>query len=85
MKSSFFTDTQELDALPPPCDKICVCLLMNHQAYELAAKNASRLHITTGEYMDRLIFSQPLSVCDTKAPLPPDNPWQRLPPAPPDH
>ena len=81
MKSRFFTDTQALDASPPPCDKICVCLLMSRGAYEQAARNASRMHITSGEYIDRLI----LSACGTKAPQPPDTPWQRFPPAPPDH
>lgn len=81
MKSQFFTDTQALDAAPPPCDKVCVCLLMNRGVYEQAVQKASRLHLTSGEYMEQLI----LSACGTKAPLPKDTPWRRLPPAPPDH
>lgn len=85
MKSRFFTDTQGLDTAPLPCDKVCVCLLMSHQAYELAARNASRMHITTGEYMDQLVLNQRISVCGTKAPPRSDTPWRRFPPAPPDH
>ena len=81
MKSRFFTDTQGLDFSPPPCTKICVCLRMDRRAYGLAVEQAARLHLTSGEYMDRLI----LSACDTKAQPPPDSPWQRFPPAPPDH
>lgn len=81
MKSRFFTDTQALDASPPPCDKVCVCLLLSQKAYEQAVNNASRLHLTSGEYIDRLI----LSACDTKVLPPSDSPWRRFPPAPPDH
>lgn len=83
MKSRFFTDTQELDASPPPCDKVCVCLLLSQQAYELAVRNANRMNLTSGEYIDQLILSQRVSVCGTKAPPPKDIPWRRFPPAPP--
>ena len=83
MKSQFFTDTQGLDAAPLPSDKVCVCLLMNREAYELAVQNASRLHLTSGEYLTQLIRSTAVSACGTKALPPKDNPWQRFPPAPP--
>ena len=85
MKSRFFTDTQGLDALPPPCDQVCVCLLMNRSAYEQAVQHASHLHMTSGEYIAQLIRNAPLSVCGTKAPLQKDSPWPCFPPAPPDH
>lgn len=81
MKSRFFTDMQGLEASPPPCDKVCVCLRMSRKAYEQAVRNATRMHITSGEYIDGLI----LSACGTKVPQPSGNPWQRFPPAPPDH
>ncbi len=85
MKSRFFTDTQELDYSPPPCDKVCVCLMLSREAYDQAVRNASRLHITSGEYIDRLIASRCVSVCGTRVPPPADNPWPCFPPAPPDH
>lgn len=85
MKSRFFTDTQGLDAAPPPGDKVCVCLMLSRKAYERAVRNAGRMRITSGEYIDRLILSKRVSVCGTKAPPPSDTPWQRFPPAPPDH
>jgi len=85
MKSRFFTDTQDLDYSPPPCDKVCVCLCLSQKAYELAVRNANRLHITSGEYIDQLILSQRISVCDTRVQPPKDTPWPRFPPAPPDH
>jgi len=85
MKSRFFTDTQGLDASPPPRDKVCVCLMLSREAYDRAVHNANRLHITSGEYIDRLLMRQRISVCGTKAPPPQDTPWPRFPPAPPDH
>ena len=81
MKSRFFTDTQALDASPPPCDNVCVCLLMGRRAYEQAVRSAARMHLTSGEYMDHLI----LSAGGTTVPPPSDSPWRRFPPAPPDH
>ena len=83
MKSRFFTDTQGLDSSCPPRDKICVCLLMSHQAYEVAIRQANRLHMTSGEYIDQLLLAQRISGCDTKNLLPPDSPWLHSPPAPP--
>ena len=85
MKSRFFTDTQALDASPPPCDKVCVCLLLNRHTYELAVQAAARMHLTSGEYIDRLILAARLSACDTTVPQPSDSPWPHFPPAPPDH
>lgn len=85
MKSRFFTDTQGLDASPPPCDKVCVCLMISRQAYDRAIRHAARMHMTSGEYIDRLILSQRISACGTKALPLSDNPWPRFPPAPPDH
>lgn len=81
MKSKFFTDTQALDAAPPASGRICICLLMNREIYEQALQAASRMKLSSGEYMEQLI----LSACGTKALPPKDTPWQRLPPAPPDH
>lgn len=85
MKSRFFTDTRMLDALPPPDDKVCVCLILSRTAYERALHNARELHITSGAYIDRLILEQRFSDGDTKGLPPADSPWQRFPPAPPDH
>lgn len=85
MKSRFFTDTQGLDFSPLPGDQVCVCLRMSQQAYELAVRNASRMHLTSGEYIERLLLAQRISACGTKAPPQPDNPWRRFPPTPPDH
>ena len=56
MKSRFFTDTQGLDAAPAVCDRVSVCLLLDRRAYERALREAERLHITSGEYIDRLIL-----------------------------
>ena len=58
MKSRFFTDTQGLDAAPVACDKVSVCLLLNRRAYECLLAEAQRMHMTTGEYIDRLILEQ---------------------------
>ena len=85
MKSRFFTDTQGLDAAPPPCDQVCVCLRLSRHAVETAMKNASRMHLTSGEYIERLILSQRVSGSGTKCLPPSNNPWPRFPPAPPDH
>lgn len=85
MKSRFFTDTQALDASPPPCDQVCVCLLMNRSAYEQAVQQAAQLNMTSGEYIGQLILNTPFSACGTKAPLRQDSPWLCFPPAPPDH
>ena len=81
MKSQFFTDTQALDAAPPPGNQICICLRMPRKTYEQAVEAACRLRMTSGEYIARLI----LSAGDTKALPPPDSPWPPPPPAPPDH
>lgn len=85
MKSRFFTDTQGLDSAPPPRDKICVCLMLSRDAYDRAVQTASRLNLTSGEYIDQLLLNQRISACGTKAPQRSDNPWRRFPPAPPDH
>lgn len=85
MKSRFFTDTQGLDGPPPPCDKVCVCLMMSRQAYEQLVQRACRMHLSSGEYIDRLLLDRRVSACGTKAPPPSDSSWQRFPPAPPDH
>ena len=85
MKSRFFTDTQGLDAAPPPRDQVCVCLLMSRQAYEQAVRNASRLHMTSGAYIDRLVRQDTLSVCGTTDRPQPDSQQLCFPPAPPDH
>ena len=58
MKSRFFTDTQELDAAPVACDKVGVCLLLNRRAYECLLAEAQRMHMTTGEYIDRLVLER---------------------------
>ena len=56
MKSRFFTATQGLDAAHVVCDKVSVCLLLNRRAYECLLAEAQRMHMTTGEYIDRLIL-----------------------------
>ena len=85
MKSRFFTDTQGLDASPPPRDQVCVCLLMNRGAYEQAVRRAAQLNITSGEYIARLILNASFSACGTKGLQRQDSPWPCFPPAPPDH
>lgn len=85
MKSRFFTDTQALDASPPPDDHICVCLMLRREAYERAVQTAARMNITSGEYINRLILNRRISVCGTRVLLSKDSPWPRFPPAPPDH
>ena len=85
MKSQFFTDTQGLDTAPDLSGKVHVCLLMDRDACERLFQQASRLGLTTGEYMDQLVLSAPFSACGTKAPPKPCNPWPCFPPAPPDH
>ena len=55
LKSRFFTDTQGLDTAPVACDKVSVCLLLNRRAYEWLLIEAQRSHMTSGEYIDRLI------------------------------
>lgn len=81
MKSRYFTDTQALDAAPLPRERIYVCLCLSRRAYEKALAEACRLHMTSGEYMDHLIFS----ACGTTGLPKANSPWRRLPPAPPDH
>ena len=85
MKSRFFTDTQGLDASPPPGDKICVCLMLSREAYDHAVQTAARMNITSGEYISQLLLGRRISVCDTSIPLPKDSPWPHFPPAPPGH
>ena len=85
MKSRFFTDTQALDASPPPDDQICVCLMLSREAYDRAVRTAARMNITSGEYINRLILNRRISACGTRVPPSKDSPWPRFPPAPPDH
>lgn len=85
MKSRFFTDTQGLDASSVPDGRICVCLCLNRCAYEHALLQASRLGVTSGEYIDHLILAAPVSACGTEGLPPSYSPWRRFPPAPPDH
>ena len=85
MKSRFFTDTQGFDPASPPSDKICVCLCLNRQAYEMALREAQRHGITSGEYMDHLLLCQPISACGRAARQQPDSPPPCFPPARPGH
>lgn len=85
MKSRFFTDTQGLDDPAIPAEKVSVCLCLNRCAYEHALHQASRLNITSGEYIDHLILADVLSVCGTKGRRPSDSQPRRFPPAPPGH
>jgi len=85
MKSRFFTDTQGFDPAKPPTGKVCVCLCLNHRAYERALREAEKLGVTSGDYIDHLILSQPVSACDRSARLRSDSQPQRFPPAPPGH
>lgn len=55
MKSRFFTDTQGLDAAPVSGDRVSVCLMLNRRTYESAVREAERLHMTSGEYIEWLI------------------------------
>lgn len=85
MKSRFFKDTQGLDHMVPPCDKVCVCLRLSRRSYERAMQQASRMNLTSGEYIDYLILAQPVNACGTKAQPPSDNLQKHFPPAPPGH
>lgn len=85
MKSRFFKDTQGLEPMVPPGDKVCVCLRLSRRSYERAMQQASRMNLTSGEYIDQLILSQPASACGTKAQPPSDTRQKRFPPAPPGH
>lgn len=60
MKSKLFRDTQGLDLPFFLCepDKLSVCIRMSREAYQLAAKRAAKLGVTSGEYVERLILSQ---------------------------
>ena len=85
MKSRFFTDTQGLDGAGVPADKISVCLCLNRCAYEQVLCRSARLGVTSGEYIDHLIWADAFSACGTKDLWPSYSPWRPLPPAPPDH
>ena len=52
MKSRFFTDTQDLDTTPNIADRVSVCLL----SLDKLLKEANRLHLTSGEYIDLLLL-----------------------------
>ena len=60
MKSKLFRDTQNLDVpflLYEP-NKLSVCLRMSREAYQLAARRAAWLGLTSGEYVERLILEK---------------------------
>ncbi len=89
MKSQFFKDTQGLDAGISADDRVGVCVLLHRDAYLSAVREAARLGLTSGEYLDRLIWkarreapAMPLTACTRTRP-PADSPQTRLPPAPP--
>lgn len=58
MKSRLFTDTQGLDSRPIAPDKVSVCLCLNRRTYEKVLREAGRLHMTSGEYIDHLVLNQ---------------------------
>ena len=60
MKSRFFRDARELDAL---CerrepDKLCVCLRLSKRAMAIALERSERLGISSGEYIERLLTGE---------------------------
>lgn len=56
MKSRFFTDTQDLDTTPNIADRVSVCLLIDRRSLDKLLKEANRLHLTSGEYIDLLLL-----------------------------
>lgn len=60
MKSKFFKDTQGLESAFEVCspDKVSVCIRLSRRAYDLALDESSRLGLTSGEYIDRLLLRQ---------------------------
>ena len=58
MKSRFFKDTQGLDAPFDLCapEKLSVCVQMNKAAYQRALERAAQGKMTSGEYLERLVW-----------------------------
>ena len=58
MKSKLFKDTQGLDCPFERCtpDKVSVCLRLNKRAYDLALAQSEKRNMTSGEYIERLIY-----------------------------
>jgi len=82
MKSRFFTDEQGLDTTPDIPGKICVCLLVRRSTLQNLLRQAQKLGMTSGEYIDHLMG---FSGRGTTKPSPSYSPPRRFPPAPPDH
>ena len=60
MKSKFFKDTEGLESAFDTCtpDKLNICLRLDKKAYEHLLREAQRLGITTGEYLERMLSHQ---------------------------
>lgn len=54
MKSRFFKDTQGLCEYRCPPEQVCICLRMDRAAYERIIREAGRLGMTSGEYIQRM-------------------------------
>lgn len=59
MKSRFFKDTQGLECAFEPCtpDRISVCVRLSRKAYEQVLREAGRLGVSSGEYIDQLVLA----------------------------
>ena len=58
MKSRFFTDTQDLDTTPRIADRVSVCLLLDRRTLEQMLREAGRLGLSSGEYIDLLVLGR---------------------------
>ena len=60
MNSKFFKDTTDLESVFESCtpDKVSVCLRLSRSAYDLALAQSAREGLTSGEYIERLIFQR---------------------------
>jgi hypothetical protein len=57
MKSRFFKDTQGLGESYTRCPpgQVCICLRMDRAAYGQILREAERLGLTSGEYIQRMV------------------------------
>lgn len=58
MKSRFFKDTQGLEPASFAPDKVSVCIRIDRRAYDLVLDESARTGLTSGEYIERLIWQR---------------------------
>ncbi len=59
MKSRFFKDTQGLCEYRCPPEQVCICLRMDREAYGRILREAERLGISSGAYIQRMVEAKP--------------------------